>query len=100
MSKLLTFVALKIFNGKIKSVVKKSGDEIEVTCTIEIGGVDFVGKSSKTGNSQQEIDAVKREATSEAHEMAFEKFVETHKHLIADNISADDALDRLVYSLH
>ena len=78
MSKILTFVALKIFNGKIKSVVKKSGDEIEVTCTIEIRGVDFVGKASKTGNSQQEVDAMKREAASEAHEIAFEKFVEAN----------------------
>ena len=96
---MLIFVALKFFNGKIQSVVKKSGDEIEVTCTIKIGGIDFVGKASKTENSQEEFGAMKREATSEAREKALEKFIGANKHL-ADNISADDALERLIESLH
>ena len=79
-SKMVMFTTIKILEGKIETDVKRTGDEIEVTCIIEILGVKYVGKTArtfiKTKNSKEEgVDAMKREA----REIAFKKYADADK---------------------
>ena len=96
-TKMMTFITINALNGKIKSDVRKTGDETEVTCLLKIRGCEFVGKVTASGSkfeNFQEVNAMKREACI----LAFDKWVEDNKDSI-DGMSKDD-LDRFVDSLY
>ena len=77
---------IKLLKGNTKKEENRSGDEIEVTYTIEIQGAKITGKSTKSGPSTYEAAG---EAKTKAQERFLIQLPHFYGELKSDKLNSD-----------
>lgn len=98
-SEMADFMSIKLLNGKTRWEKKEIGDEIVVTYTIKVRGVEYVDKASTSGLSKTEnVEEGINAAKEKARKLAIKKFYEAQKKIVPENYTVD--IDRLFDSLN